>query len=104
MGKLYEGLGRYADAVEVYAKVVATEDAPEMLKTLDKTRIDLLSRKLGKAWIRTEGLPEGASIYVDGSPLEIDEEFDELGADPGPRAEDSDLPDPALFHFAFTFF
>ncbi|MEC9073474.1 MAG: tetratricopeptide repeat protein, partial [Myxococcota bacterium] len=85
MGKLYEGQGRYADAVEVYTKVIASEDASAMLKTLDQTRIDLLSRKLGKAWIRTKGLPDGASVYVDGSPLEVDEEFDEMGADPGPR-------------------
>ena len=66
LGSIYEDLGRYADAVKMYKKVVSDPSADGVLKRLDATRIELLTPKLDRAWLAIDSKKEGLKVFVGG--------------------------------------
>jgi hypothetical protein len=69
LGKIYEGLGRYTDAVDAYSRVVATSDASKDLKDLDRRRIAALEPKLTSAWLEVTDAARLSLLHINGDPV-----------------------------------
>jgi hypothetical protein len=69
LGKIYEGLGRYTDAVDAYSRVVATADASKALKDLDRRRIAALEPKLTSAWLEVTDAARLSLLRINGDPV-----------------------------------
>lgn len=69
LGKIYEGLGRYAEAVDAYSLVIATPGASQELKDLDRRRIAALEPKLSSAWIEVTESARKTLVWVNGDPV-----------------------------------
>ena len=82
IGKLYEGLGWYKEAVEAYQKVADDTEAEMGLRTLDASRVAALKPKLGKAWLKLNLTPLTTQVWVNGK-SESDWSSRELAVDPG---------------------
>lgn len=69
LGKLYEGLGWYREAVEAYQKVADDSSADIGLRSLDASRIAALRPLLGKAWLKLKDAPPNVLVWLDGQPV-----------------------------------
>ena len=78
MGRVYEMMGRYRDAVASYKRVVNDEEAAPSLRGLDAGRMAALQPKLALAWIRPALSPEGTRLLVDGRAPDVDPESGEF--------------------------
>ncbi|MEC9071871.1 MAG: tetratricopeptide repeat protein [Myxococcota bacterium] len=92
LGSIYEDLGRYADAVEMYQKVVSNPGADGVLKRLDATRIELLTPKLDRAWLAIGSKAKDLKVFVDGAAADW-RPGQEVPVKPGPAAVELATPD-----------
>lgn len=68
LGRTYEELGRYRDAVTAYRRVADDPAADPDLRALDAARVAALQAKLGRAWVVARLDPEGLQLRVGGAP------------------------------------
>lgn len=100
LGSIYEDLGRYADAVEMYKKVVANPRADGVLKRLDATRIELLANKLDQGWVAIDSKAKDLKVFVDGEAANW-KPGTEVPVKPGPAAVELATPDGQRAQVAF---
>jgi hypothetical protein len=66
LGRVYEQLGRYIKAYDIYLAVSNDPLAERSLRALDASRMAALQPKIGVAWIVTRVTPEAAVLLLDG--------------------------------------
>jgi hypothetical protein len=78
LGRTYEELGRYGDAVKAYKGVTDDPKAPADLRSLDAGRMSMLAPKLGRVWLQTDFKPRDARLFIDGKRMDVEpkEEYD----------------------------
>jgi len=70
LARVYEEMGQYIKAYDIYLQVSNDPLADRSLRALDSGRMAALQPKIGVAWLVPKIAPEGASISLDGRPLE----------------------------------
>jgi hypothetical protein len=66
LGRVYEQLGKYIKAYDVYLAVSNDPLAERSLRALDASRMAALQPKIGVAWVVTRVSPESAVLLLDG--------------------------------------
>jgi hypothetical protein len=76
MGRIYELLGRYREAMKAYDKVANDPNADVNLRAIDAARSSKLQGKLGKAYLRISDVQKGARVFINGDKaIHIDTEM-----------------------------
>jgi hypothetical protein len=84
LGRVYEEMGRYSEAIELYRRVVAHPKANPALRRLDATRIELLEPRLDLAWLAIDSTAPDLQVFVEGR-VATWKPGKELGMSPGRR-------------------
>ena len=83
LGRVYETLGQYTKAYDIYLSVSNDPKAERSLRALDASRMAALQPKIGVAWVVTKVTPEDAVLLVDGRLHEGPARAQELSTGPG---------------------
>ena len=83
LGRVYESLGQYIKAYDIYLEVSNDPQAERSLRALDASRMAALQPKIGVAWVVTKVTPVETVVLVDGRLHEGPARDKELATGPG---------------------
>lgn len=83
LGRVYESLGQYIKAYDIYLAVSNDPQAERSLRALDASRMAALQPKIGVAWVVTKVTPVETVVLVDGRLHEGPARDKELATGPG---------------------